>query len=116
MANKLPWATPKVQTLYTTSSVGRLIAEYLDAGGQMLQMREKENGGSFPAVFLSSVKGHNNQKAERNHCADGNKWMMFQHEREKRDVFITGCGIIVLDGLVSGDDHRKNDKYPHIIT
>lgn len=54
MANKLPWTTPKVQTLYTTSSVGRLIAEYLDA--------------------------------------------------------------IVLDGLVSGDDHRKNDKYPHIIT
>lgn len=40
MANKLPWTTPKVQTLYTTSSVGRLIAEYLDAGGQMLQMRE----------------------------------------------------------------------------
>lgn len=76
----------------------------------------KENGGSFPAVFLSSVKGHNNQEAERNHCADGNKWMTFQHEREKRDVFITGCGIIVLDGLVSGDDHRKNDKYPHIIT
>ena len=37
MANKLPWTTPKVQTLYTTSSVGRLIAEYLDAGGQMLQ-------------------------------------------------------------------------------
>ena len=35
MANKLPWTTPKVQTLYTTSSVGRLIAEYLDAGGQM---------------------------------------------------------------------------------
>lgn len=34
MANKLPWTTPKVQTLYTTSSVGRLIAEYLDAGGQ----------------------------------------------------------------------------------
>lgn len=26
--------------LHTTSSVGRLIAEYLDAGGQMLQMRE----------------------------------------------------------------------------
>ena len=109
MANKLPWTTPKVQTLYTTSSVSRLIAEYLDAGGQMLQ-------GSFPAVFLSSVKGHNNQEAERDHCADGNKRMMFQHEREKRDVFITGCGIIVLDGLVSGDDHRKNDKYPHIIT
>lgn len=40
MANKLPWTTPKVQTLYTTSSVGRLIAEYLDAGGQILQMRE----------------------------------------------------------------------------
>lgn len=40
MASKLPWTTPKVQTLYTTSSVGRLIAEYLDAGGQMLQMRE----------------------------------------------------------------------------
>ena len=40
MANKLPWTTPKVETLYTTSSVGRLIAEYLDAGGQMLQMRE----------------------------------------------------------------------------
>lgn len=40
MASKLPWSTPKVQTLYTTSSVGRLIAEYLDAGGQMLQMRE----------------------------------------------------------------------------
>lgn len=40
MANKFPWTTPKVQTLYTTSSVGRLIAEYLDAGGQMLQMRE----------------------------------------------------------------------------
>ena len=40
MANKLPWTTPKVQTLYTTSSAGRLIAEYLDAGGQMLQMRE----------------------------------------------------------------------------
>ena len=34
MANKLPWTTPKVQTLYTTSSVGRLIAEYLDAGGR----------------------------------------------------------------------------------
>lgn len=33
MASKLPWTTPKVQTLYTTSSVGRLIAEYLDAGG-----------------------------------------------------------------------------------
>lgn len=56
---------------------------------------------------MSSVKGHNNQEAERNHCADGNKWMMFQHEREKRDVLITGCGIIVLDGLVSGDDHRR---------
>lgn len=40
MASKLPWTTPKVQTLYTTSSVGRLIAEYLDAGGQILQMRE----------------------------------------------------------------------------
>lgn len=40
MANKLPWTALKVQTLYTTSSVGRLIAEYLDAGGQMLQMRE----------------------------------------------------------------------------
>lgn len=40
MASKLPWTTPKVQTLYTTSSVGRLIAEYLDAGGQMLRMRE----------------------------------------------------------------------------
>lgn len=40
MANKLPWTTPKVETLYTTSSVGRLIAEYLDAGGQMLQMRD----------------------------------------------------------------------------
>lgn len=40
MANKLPWTTPKVQTPYMTSSVGRLIAEYLDAGGQMLQMRE----------------------------------------------------------------------------
>lgn len=81
-----------------------------------LEQLAKENGGSFPTVFLSSVKGHNNQEAERDHCADGNKWMMFQHEREKRDVFITGCGIIVLDGLVSGDDHRKNDKYPHIIT
>ena len=99
MANKLPWTTPKVQTLYTTSSVGRLIAEYLDAGGQMLQMRE-------------GVLGHGDVLL----YDDAGKWMMFQHEREKRDVFITGCGIIVLDGLVSGDDHRKNDKYPHIIT
>lgn len=41
MASKLPWTTPKVQTLYTTSSVGRLIAEYLDAGGQMLQGKLK---------------------------------------------------------------------------
>ena len=44
MASKLPWTTPKVQTLYTTSSVGRLIAECLNAGGQMLQMREKVRG------------------------------------------------------------------------
>lgn len=28
MASKLPWTTPKVQTLYTTSSVGRMPEKY----------------------------------------------------------------------------------------
>lgn len=56
MASKLPWTTPKVQTLYTTSSVGRLIAEYLDAGGQMLQMREGTLGCGDVLLYDESGK------------------------------------------------------------
>lgn len=59
MASKLPWTTPKVQTLYTTSSVGRLIAEYLDAGGQMLQMRGGRVGTRRRAVIRRRRKAEN---------------------------------------------------------
>ena len=65
MASKLPWTTPKVQTLYTTSSVGRLIAEYLDAGGQMLQMREGVLGHGDVLLYLCHPRGGNQRVEQR---------------------------------------------------
>ena len=72
MANKFPWTTPKAQTLYTTSSVGRLIAEYLDAGGQMLQMREGvlghgdvllyDNAGKLKTYVIREVRDAGGRK------------------------------------------------------
>lgn len=40
MAKTIREMFPKQRTLYTVSSVEKLIADYLEAGGQMLQMRE----------------------------------------------------------------------------
>lgn len=40
MAKTIREMFPRERTLYTVSSVEKLIADYLNAGGQMLQMRE----------------------------------------------------------------------------
>lgn len=40
MAKALREMFPQEKTLYTVSSVEKLIADYLEAGGQVLQMRE----------------------------------------------------------------------------
>lgn len=40
MAKVLREMFPQEKTLYTVSSVEKLIADYLEAGGQVLQMRE----------------------------------------------------------------------------
>ncbi len=40
MAKTIREMFPRERTLYTVSSVEKLIADYLNAGGQMLQMQE----------------------------------------------------------------------------
>lgn len=40
MAKTIREMFPREQTLYTSTSVDKLIADYMEAGGQMLQMQE----------------------------------------------------------------------------
>ena len=40
MAKTIRETFPREQTLYTSTSVDKLIADYTEAGGQVLQMRE----------------------------------------------------------------------------
>lgn len=82
---KLYGGAEKVQTLYTTSSVGRLIAEYLDAGGQMLQMREGVLGHGDVLLYddAGKLKTYVTREVAINEWSSGHKVRGYNRMPEK---------------------------------
>ena len=94
MASQLPWTTPKAQTLYTTSSVGKLIADYLNAGGQMLQMREGALGHGDVLLYddAGKLKTYVIREVAINKWSSGHKVRGYNRMPEKYRVLVDKQG------------------------